>query len=77
MDENRRKTRGALAAVLVAMMLMAYPFSIGPAFAVLGANRGNAALVRVFELVYAPLRPFRLVLEPWIDLWDWYGIKRW
>ncbi|HVX09579.1 MAG TPA: hypothetical protein VHC22_00120 [Pirellulales bacterium] len=76
MDENRTKRGGTWVAVVLVMLLLAYPLSIGPAFAVVGANRGNGTLVRVFEVVYAPLRPFKQILEPWIDLWDFHGIRR-
>ena len=76
MQETRNKTGGAFAAILVAMMLLAYPLSIGPSFAVVGAYRSNSTIIRAFEVIYAPLRPFKKTLDPWIDFWDWYGIKR-
>ena len=70
MDEKRKKHGWAWAIILVTMMLVAYPLSIGPAFAVIGASGCD------LTLVYAPLEPFKKVIEPWLDLWDFYGIKR-
>lgn len=76
MEEHPKKYSRVWVVILLVVLLAAYPLSIGPAVLVVGANPGNGTLIRVFEFVYAPLRPFKKVLEPWIDLWDWYGMKR-
>jgi hypothetical protein len=67
---------GHLAIVLLAMALLAYPLSTGPAFAMIGASGCNRTLIRVFQWVYDPLRPFEPALDPWVNLWDFYGIRR-
>lgn len=75
MDQNRKKHGWAWAAILLIVLAVAYPLSTGPAVTIIGATGGNRTLIRVFQWVYDPLRPFESALDPWIDLWDVYGIR--
>jgi hypothetical protein len=76
MEESRKKHGGTWAAILLVMLFVAYPLSTGPAFAMIGASGCNRTFIRVFQWVYSPLGPFERAIEPWVDLWDFYGIRR-
>ncbi|HVX15195.1 MAG TPA: hypothetical protein VHC22_28640 [Pirellulales bacterium] len=82
MDENRKKRGGASVALLLALLLVAYPLSIGPAVALLGMTNIHPAAHFVFKAVYLPLglvvdalpASARPIFEDWLDLWDFYRI---
>ncbi|HVX15603.1 MAG TPA: hypothetical protein VHC22_30740 [Pirellulales bacterium] len=81
MDENRKKRGGAWAGLLLAILLVAYPLSIGPAVAILGATGIDPVLCRILVTIYEPLdrlplpSPLDDALVRWIDAWDFYGLR--
>lgn len=79
MEKNRKKRGWAWGTILLAMLLLAYPLSVGPAIAIVGASGCHPTAIKVFQGVYAPLfllPGIETMIQPWVDLWDTYGISR-
>jgi hypothetical protein len=77
MEENRKKHRGIWAAIVLTILLVVYPLSLGPAVMLVGATGRNPFLFAVFQCVYGPLAfipgPPGDALQWWGELWDIYG----
>jgi predicted permease len=82
MEENRKKRGGASAAILLSLLLVAYPLSIGPATTLLGVTNSHPAAMLAFKVAYSPVAAVVTVLpkrcedavDRWIALWDFYGV---
>lgn len=80
-DDIKRSTRGVSTALLLSIVLsILYVLSVGPAFMMIGASGCNRTFMRVCYWVYAPIdflpEPLENALQPWINLWDVYGVRR-
>jgi hypothetical protein len=79
MEENRKKHGWAGAAILLAVLLVAYALSIGPAVAIVGATgtRRDPFWFTIFQCIYTPLSllpsPLGDLVQWWVELWDFYG----
>jgi hypothetical protein len=78
-EQNRKKHGWAWGAILLALLLVAYPLSLGPAIMLVGATgtHRDPFWFGAFQLVYGPLAfmpaPIDNVLQRWGELWDVYG----
>ncbi len=68
-----------MAILLLAVLLVAYPLSLGPAVALVGATgtHRDPFWFTVFQCIYGPLAlvpsPLSNPIQWWIELWDFYG----
>lgn len=81
MEEKRRKHGWAGPILLVIGLLpVAYPLSIGPAVALYGATGSNQVFLDTANHIYYPVlhmpEPFSAPVIWWLDLWDFYGVRR-
>jgi hypothetical protein len=77
MKENRKKSGGTWVAIVLVILLVVYPLSLGPAIMLVGASGRNPLLFTAFQCIYGPLsfmpRPVDDALQWWGETWDIYG----
>ncbi|MGH7138418.1 MAG: hypothetical protein ACREHD_21925 [Pirellulales bacterium] len=79
MEEQRNKRVGNFVPILIVALILAYPFSLGPAIMLVGATgtHRDPFWFGVFQCVYGPLAfvpgPPGDWLQWWGELWDVYG----
>jgi len=73
-EQKKRRHPGIIAAVVIVLMLIAYPLSVGPAAWLVSREMLPEPLVDALEVVYSPLRLLAGNSESFESAYYWYII---